>query len=249
MPETAPHPTGRGFPSTRHSLLAEARSGDAAAREVALDALGRLYWRPVYKYLRVRWSASAADAEDLTQEFFADALRRDLFASYDPAKARFRTFLRVCLDRLASNSRRSASAAKRGGQARTLSLGFDVAEAELERCGAHAAADPDDYFRREWVRSLFALAVDDLRERCRETGREAHFAVFERYDVEGADGARPTYQAVADECAITVAQVTNHLASARREFRRLVLERLREASASDEDFRTEARELLGVDPA
>ena len=46
---------------------------------------------------------------------------------------------------------------------------------------------------------------------------------------------------------LPVTQVTNHLAWARREFRRLILERLRELSASDAEFRSEARELLGVE--
>jgi len=42
--------------------------------------------------------------------------------------------------------------------------------------------------------------------------------------------------------------VTNYLAFARREFRRIALERLREMAASDEEFRREARALLGVEP-
>ena len=40
-------------------------------------------------------------------------------------------------------------------------------------------------------------------------------------------------------------QVTNHLAWARRELRKLVLERLRSLTATDAEFREEAEELLG----
>jgi vacuolar-type H+-ATPase subunit H len=47
---------------------------------------------------------------------------------------------------------------------------------------------------------------------------------------------------------IAETQVTNHLAWARREFRRLVLEALEEATGSEEEFRAEARQLLGIDP-
>jgi hypothetical protein len=41
--------------------------------------------------------------------------------------------------------------------------------------------------------------------------------------------------------------VTNYLAFARREFRRCVLEQLRDMTASDDEFRREAQSLLGVD--
>jgi RNA polymerase sigma factor (sigma-70 family) len=238
---------GRGFPATRHSLLSEIRSGDAAGRERALDVLAGLYWRPVYKYLRVKWRLDPPDAEDLTQEFFGHVVARDLFAGYDPSKSRFRTFLRVCLDRFASNRRRDAGRKKRGGGAVHVPLDFEAAEGELG-VGASHAADPDEFFRREWVRSLFGLALENLRVRCGETGRETHFALFERCDVDVDDGPRPTYRDLAEAHGIAVTQVTNYLALARREFRRLVLEALRAATASDEEFRAEARELLGIDP-
>jgi len=43
-----------------------------------------------------------------------------------------------------------------------------------------------------------------------------------------------------------VTQVTNELAAARREFRRSVLELLRNETASEEEFRLEVRSILGV---
>jgi hypothetical protein len=42
--------------------------------------------------------------------------------------------------------------------------------------------------------------------------------------------------------------VTNYLAFARREFRRIAIEKLREMCASDDEFRREARSIFGVDP-
>ena len=241
---TRTHETGRGFPSTRYSLLTEVRSSDAAVRDRALDVLVSIYWRPVYKYLRLKWNLSIEDAEDLTQEFFASALARDVFAAYDPAKARFRTFLRLCVDRFAANERRAETRLKRRGSVAHVSLDFENAESELHL--ASDAADPDEFFRREWVRSMFGLAVDELRRRSLEAGKQTQFAIFERYDLEDDD--KPTYQALAVEYGVPATQVTNYLAAMRREFRGLVLARLREASASHEEFRADARELLGVDP-
>jgi hypothetical protein len=74
--------------------------------------------------------------------------------------------------------------------------------------------------------------------------------VFERYDLAEADaGPRPTYQQLADEMDLPVTQITNYLAYARRELRRIVLERLRQISGTEHEFRLEAIDLLGVDPS
>lgn len=61
------------FPTTSRSIVAAVRADDAEARRAALDALVSVYWRPVYTRLRLRWGAQPADAEDLTQDFFARA--------------------------------------------------------------------------------------------------------------------------------------------------------------------------------
>ena len=237
------------FPLTRRSVVVAAGSADPQTRRRAFEALVAAYWKPVYKYLRLQWRASGEDAEDLTQGFFARALEKGFFDRFDPRRARFRTYLRTCLDGFVANERKSARRLKRGGEAEHVSLDFAGAEAELGRQRPPAEADMEEYFHREWVRSLFGLAVEALRRRCAEAGKVATFALFERYDLEGPEAAaRPTYAALALELGIPETQVTNHLAWARREFRRLVLETLEEATGSEEEFRSEARLLLGVDP-
>ena len=130
-----------------------------------------------------------------------------------------------------------------------MSLDFAGAEAELLRHGTGGELDLDEYFHREWVRALFDLAIGDLRRWCAAAGKEVHFRLFERYDLEGPDAPeRPTYAQLAAEHGIPATQVTNHLAAVRRELRRLVLERLRELTGSEEEFRAEARSVLGIDP-
>ena len=238
------------FPLTRRSVVAGAGSGDPQTRRRAFEALVAAYWKPVYKYLRLQWHASGEDAEDLTQGFFARALEKGFFDRFDPRRARFRTYLRTCLDGFVANERKSARRLKRGGEAEHVSLDFAGAEAELGRQPPPAGADMEEYFHGEWVRSLFGLAVEALRGRCAEAGKLAAFALFERYDLEGPDAAeRPTYAALARELGLPETQVTNHLAWARREFRRLVLEALEEATGSEEEFRSEARLLVGIDPS
>ena len=66
------------FPATRWSIIAGVRSEDRAERTRALDTLCEAYWKPVYKYVRLRWNRAAPDAQDLTQGFFAEMLERAL---------------------------------------------------------------------------------------------------------------------------------------------------------------------------
>jgi RNA polymerase sigma factor (sigma-70 family) len=239
---------GGAFPDTRYSVVHATGSDDPRLRQQAWDVLCRSYWKPVYKYVRIKWHASGEDAQDLTQEFFARALDAGFFQRFDPAKARFRTYLRVCLHGFLANELKAATRKKRGGDYKVLSLDFAAAERELAHAPVAADVDPDAYFRQESIRSLFADAVAEVEARLEQSGRTVHFALFQRYDLaESARSPRPTYQDLAREFDLPITQVTNYLAAARREFRRAVLDRLREISGTASEFRLEAMELLGID--
>ena len=232
------------FPVTNHSAIVNARSEDQITRQRALDTILTSYWKPVYKYIRLKWQASNEDAKDLTQGFFANAFEKDHFANYDAGKASFQTFLRTCLDGFVANERKAGGRLKRGGGMDHYSLDFAAAEDELASHATTATLNPEDYFHREWVRWMFTLAVDAFRIRCVDSGRIVHFQLFERYDLSDDN---VSYASLAQEFGLEPATVNNYLAAARRDFRRIVLEKLREITATDEEFRTEARSLLGVD--
>jgi RNA polymerase sigma factor (sigma-70 family) len=233
------------FPLTSVSAILGAASDDESLRERALESIARAYWKPVYKYLRLRWNLGREDAEDLTQEFFARAARESTFSRYDASIARFRTFVRACLDSMAKNGRIAGARLKRGGQV-TLIDAFAEGEAELTGLAAPTDEEADDFFRREWLRSVFELAVSQTRDELRAAGKQTHWTIFERYDLTAhPSGARPTYGELGAALGVPPTQVTNFLALARRTFRRILLDRLREQCASNAEYRHEARELLG----
>ena len=235
------------FPSTRHSLLRALGSDDAATRRAALDALLAVYWRPVYARYRVKWAALPADAEDMTQEFFSRALDDGSLERYDPSRARFRTYLRTCADRFAANVVRDRTRLKRGGGVVLVPIETAELERELASGDEGGRDDPDAWFEWEWVRGVFADAVDRLREDTAGTPRAIRVTLLERYDLEPRrEEDRPSYQALATEFALPVTQVTNHLAWARRELRRLVLERLRSLAGSDAEYEEDVRAVLGA---
>jgi hypothetical protein len=240
---------GDRFPATRWSAIVAARSEDPGERERALEALLAAYWKPVFKYVRLRWNRDREDAQDLTQAFFVSLLERDLLAKYDPVKSRLRTFLRLCVDSLVMNEEKAARRQKRGGGALHVALDFEEAEKELGAGAMDPAriASPDSleaFFEKEWVRSLPGLAVEDLRRLCEADGKQAAFRLFERYDLE-EERASVTYARLARDLGMAVTDVTNALAWARREFRRIALDRLREMCGSEEEFRREALDVFG----
>jgi ECF sigma factor len=232
------------FPATRLSVVERIRSGDEAVRRVAWAAIIDAYWKPAYKHLRLKWSLDRDEASDLTQEFFAATLEKDVIERYDPERARFRTYLRVCLDGFVSNSRKAERRLKRGGHVTMVPLDFQTAEGEMATHERPVDADLDDVFYHEWVRGLMARAVADLKQQTTESGRGPQFEVFACYDLVDSD-TRPTYAELARALNLTVASATNHLAAMRRQFRQLVLDRLRELTFSEEEFEAEATRLLG----
>ena len=236
------------FPVTRLSAIVAASSANQEERTRAFEVLVSAYWMPVYKYVRIKWNKPTEDARDLTQGFFLEAMEKNFFGRYDPSKARFRTFLRTCLDGFVANENKAASRIKRGGDATILSLDFDGAEDQLRIAARPAAGAIDEYFEQEWARSVFSLALESFRAQMLNAGKETHLRLFERYVLDADDQAPKTsYKALAAEFNLATTDVTNYLALARREFRRIVLEKLRELTASDEEFCREARALLGVD--
>jgi len=237
-------PTRGGFPVTRHSVIERIRDTNPDTRRAAFGDLVEGYWKPVYKHLRVTWRLDPEEARDLTQGFFTDAFQKAWLERFEPGKARFRTFVRVCADRFVMNARQSRSRLKRGGAAQTIALDFDGADREI--LDHHAApAGPDEYFHQEFVRALFERTVQAVRAECESSGRSVQYALFERYDV--APGEDVSYAQLAAEFNLTATQVTNYLAQVRRAFRARALEALAGYCGSDAEFRREARDLFGVE--
>ena len=248
MPNDLPTQAADKFPLTRWSVIEAARSDDPGERDRALEALFVAYWKPIYKYIRLRWNRPAEDAQDLTQGFFMQLLERDLLLHYDPAKSRLRTYLRVCVDSFVLNQDKAAHRQKRGGNTLHIALDFDAAEGELHGITMDVASIPssvslEEFFEKEWMRSLFALTVEDLQKLCEARGRAKTFQLFEEYDLDGVEPI--SYEKLATKYRIPITDVTNALAWARREFRRIALDRLREICGSYDEFQREVLAVFG----
>lgn len=229
------------FPETRLSLVESLRSDDANVRERAREFVARVYRTPIIAVATRRWGIQQADAEDLAHDFLLLAFEKEWFARYNVERGRFRTFLRSCLSAFAATRAEAEGRLKRGGGVSHVS----VDQIDLV---SNSDDDADALFEQEWVRSILAESIAAVRRECEASQREVTFAVFIAHDVEGADMEQmPSYAELARTFAIPVTQVTNYLNWARRRFRAHVLDTLRALTATDAEFRLEARALLGVD--
>lgn len=222
------------FPSTRISIVEAAREGGAAIEEMIA-----VYWKPVYKYIRLHWNKSNEEAKDLTQGFFVSLLERGLVARYDSSRAAFRTYLRTCVDGFVSNRNEADRAVKRGGGAVQVDFDFSAAETELVSA---SPATPDEIFLREWQREIFAQSVEQLRADCEASGKSLWFRAFELHDLAG--GTRRSYDEISRELSIPVTQVTNHLSWCRRELRKRVIARVEGSTPEGFDVRADARAVF-----
>jgi len=216
------------FPSTRISLL------EAVTSDLSCDAMNEvmaLYWKPVYRFVRLKFQKNNEDAKDLTQGFFASVLQRDFFSRFDPEKASFRTYIRMAVERYAANQHAAAKCQKRGGD-----LQFEPVDEQ-----ALATESPEVEFEREWLRQLIFFALDDLRTHCGDTGKTVQFGIFQDYDL--ADGARLSYAELAAKYGVSESAVTNYLAWTRRMLRGFVMERLRHTTSNSRELHQEMRRV------
>ena len=222
------------FPSTRQTLVRQASSAAGGCQE-ALNAVLEIYWQPCYRYVLLRFHAAHEQAQDLVQGFFTALVEQEMLARYDAARGPFRPYLRACLDQFVFKEFERSRCEKRGGRATHVPL-------DQEDVVPAGGGNPEEIFHREWQRQIFALALEDLRAYSEQTERAVRYRIFAAYDM--CDEPRPSYGQLAAAHGIPVTAVTNHLAWARRELRRLLEKRLGMTTASEGERLRELRSLL-----
>lgn len=226
------------FATTRWSVILRA-GHDGEEGHIALETLCRAYWHPLRAYL-LRAGHAPTDAEDLTQDFFAQLLRRGSLARVVPERGRFRNFLLVALRNFLSDHRDKAGAERRGGKAATISLeaaGSDESCVEIAR-----AATPEQAFERQWAWSVLARARRRLREECAASGR---LAAYEALGPEGDDSGE-TYEEIGRRLGLGEEGVKSAAFRLRRRYRELIRAEVADTVGSEADLEEELRHLLQI---
>src|SRR3954471_13755889 len=186
-------PSPGQFPTTQWSRVISAGGPDAPQAREALAELCNAYWYPLYAYIRRRGHGPER-ARDLTQDFFARAMEKGLLAEADPARGRFRSFLRTVCAHFLANRRDREQAWKRGGGRAVLPI--DAVDAEGRYALELAAGlTPERIFDRSWALTLLGRVLDGLGREYDEAGKAATFETLR--GVLAGDPDVPSYAAVA----------------------------------------------------
>jgi RNA polymerase sigma-70 factor (ECF subfamily) len=230
------------FLTTHWSVVLAAQGTATAVAREALETLCRSYWYPLYAYAR-RMGQAPHDAEDLTQEFFAQLLEKDWLLAAAPEKGRFRTFLLVALKRFMVKEWQRASAQKRGGGLPHLPL--DTTDAEQRYAGEPAGPlTAEDVYERRWAMTLLNQALDRLRAEFAEGGKEAEFECLKQWL--SADRERIPYAQLAAELGHSEGAARVAVHRLRKRFRQLFREAIAATVAEGEQVDEELHHLVAV---
>jgi RNA polymerase sigma-70 factor (ECF subfamily) len=230
-----------GFATTHWSLISRATTASPEGR-AALETLCRAYWFPVYAYAR-KHGCSASDAEDVTQDFFAEIVQSEFLHRASRERGRFRSYLLSAVQRRIINAHHRAHALKRGGAAQVISIDEPIAEKlflEIDDPGL----DPSETYERGWALTVLQRARHRLRDEHAAVGRLPEFEALEPYL--SAPPAEGEYAAIASTLNMarnTVAVAVHRLG---KSYRKLVRDEIADTVDDPAEVSDELNHLLKV---
>lgn len=228
---------GDVFATTHWTVVLAAGKRSTPEAQAALEQLCQTYWFPLYAYVRRRGHAKA-DAEDLTQAFFAKLLEKNFFSGVNSEKGKFRAFLLASLKHFLANEWDKARAQKRGGGETHLSLDWQTADTKFQ-VAAQNEPSPDKAFDREWALALLARVIERLQQECAAEGKGK---LFEQLKVFLMAGKSESAQAeVAKSLGMEEGAVRVAVHRLRKRYRQLLRDEiantLSDAALVDEEMR------------
>jgi DNA-directed RNA polymerase specialized sigma24 family protein len=234
------------FASTRWTIVLEAGKSQTPLDEAlsALSELCRIYWRPIFLFLR-RQGSNLEDAQDLTQGFFAHLIESRAYARADPEKGRFRSFLLGALKHFVAHARAHDRTQKRGG-------GMILAQldtAAIAQADARAVSVPawsaEHVYEREWAETLLRQALNRLSEECALAGKDDLFEQLNSHLSVTSEAAVP-YDELSLRLGRPIATLRSDVARLRSRYRTILREEVRGTVAEASEVDAELRHLCEV---
>jgi RNA polymerase sigma-70 factor (ECF subfamily) len=233
---------GNWFTTTHWSLVLNARDPSSPLAAAALEKLCRVYWYPLYAYVR-RVGEDEESAKDITQGFFARLLEKNYLAQVQRERGKFRSFLLASLKHFLSDERDKARAQKRGGGQPMISLD-DTSCEDRYRLEPAEAMDAEKLFERRWALTLLEQARARVREEHIKTGKAELYDRLKAF--ESGDQNAPSYAQVAAELGLTESAVKSAVFRLRQRYRELVREEVTNTVDSPAEVDAEIRHLIRV---
>jgi RNA polymerase sigma factor (sigma-70 family) len=229
------------FTTTHWSLVLTAQGESPEARE-ALEKLCRVYWRPVYSFIR-RQGIWTEDAEDLTQGFFALLLERKDLNTVRKEKGRLRSYLLASAKHFLADESRHAMAVKRGKGQRLIPLD-DIRERDRIDTERSDRLTADQIYERRWAFTILEQVMARLRDEYRSAGNLRFFEQMKKMLMDEPD--RPSQAQVASEFDMTENAVKQAFYRFRQRYQTLLREEISHTVAIPSDIEDELRHLIAV---
>ena len=229
------------FTTTHWSVVLEAQ-GESPEAEAALEKLCRMYWRPIYSFVR-RQGVSPADAEDLTQGFFASLLEHRNLNAVRKEQGRLRSYLLGALKYFVADERRRAMAIKRGKGQRLIPLEELGAEDRVETEPGYPVT-ADLIYERRWASTVLERVLNLLKDEYRQAGNAPLFDSLKEL-LPGEPGAR-AQKDVAAQLGMTENAVRQAFYRFRQRYQALLRQEIGHTVATPGDIEEELRHLIAV---
>ena len=228
------------FASTQWSLVLRAGQRGNQQAEFALASLCQRYWFPLYAYVRRR-VADVHQAQDLTQDFFARLLEKNVLASASPERGRFRSFLLASLKNFLANEWDRQATQKRGGDRRCLSLDWDSGESRLSLEPVHFHT-PEREFERQWALALLEVVVRRLQSEFSSAEKSRQFEALKQTLT--GDRAAVDYAIIAADLQMSEPAARQAAHRLRKRYRELLREEVAATVDSEDEVEDEIYRLF-----
>jgi len=229
------------FVTTHWSVVLAAQGESDAARE-ALEKLCRIYWWPLYGFVR-RNGYKPEEAQDLTQGFFALLLERRDLDVVRREKGRLRSYLLVSLKNFLGKARRREFAVKRGEGRPLVSLDelLTRERADLEPADSLTA---DRIYERRWALTLLEQVLARLESEYQSAGNATLFDHLK--ELLSDEPGRRSQAAIAIELGLTENAVKQTFHRFRQRYRQLLRDEIAQTVAVPGDVEDELRHFISV---
>ena len=190
------------FRPTRWSVVLLSAQSKAPGSQAALATLCRLYWYPLYAFVRRR-GYNPEDAQDLTQGFFLHLLDHKALTRVDPLKGKFRSFLLASIQNYLSKDTDRMRCLKRGGKMEFVPLDAKNAE-DRYRLEPTDCLTPEKIFDARWALTLLDEAMIRLCAECSGQGKMATLETLKPFLNPIDSETLPSYEQVADQLEVSV---------------------------------------------
>lgn len=234
----------REFRTTRWSEVFLSAESQAPGSKEALADLCRLYWYPLYAYVRRR-GYSPEDAQDLTQGFFLSLLDRKAFRQANPLRGRFRSFLLSSLQNYLSDQWDREKTLKRGREVEFVPFDFENGEEKYKS----EPADPltaEKIFDARWAMTLLEEALRLLKAEYAALGKTLVVETLQPF-LDPANSLKlPTYEEAAAKLKLSVGAVKSLIHRLRRQHNSLLREEVRRTVTSPDSVDEELHSLCNA---